>query len=236
MVNEKLLEALAPITVVCGHYGVGKSNFSVNLAIDLAEAGYDTTLIDLDIVNPYFRSVEQRTLLESHGVRVIASVYAEAGTSLDLPAITGAIMPALRMSHEGAYVIIDAGGDDVGATALGRFAPEIKAHDNAVIYVLNRFRNLVSDPADALENMREIELASHLNVTALASNAHMKYETTPDVVEEGIEYSKEMCRLTGLPLVSVTVPYASSAEYSIDSLLAYPVKMYIRNPWEEMPE
>ena len=236
MVPEKLASALRPVTVVCGHYGVGKTNLSVNLALDLAERGSEVTLIDLDIVNPYFRATEQRKLLEEHGVRVIAPVFSEAGTSLDVPSLTGAIGPAIRLAHEGAYVIVDAGGDDAGATALGRFARDIDGTDSAVIYVLNCFRNLVSEPHEALENLREVEQASHLKATALVSNAHMKTETDADTVSRGIAYANEVSRLSALELVGVTVPAGTSVDYGVDSTLAYPVKMYIRNPWEDMPE
>ena len=103
-----------PLTVVVGHYGAGKTNFAVNLAIDLAEAGYAVSVIDLDVVNPYFRASEQRAVLEAHGVRLVAPVFAEAGTSLDVPSLTGQIAPAMQGAGEGSFVIVDAGGD-VGA-------------------------------------------------------------------------------------------------------------------------
>ena len=81
---------LAPVTVVTGHYGVGKTNFALNLALDAAAAGYRVTLADMDVVNPYFRSNEYRDLLEEAGVRLIAPVFGHAGTSLAAPAAPGA--------------------------------------------------------------------------------------------------------------------------------------------------
>ena len=108
-----LESALAPITIVAGHYGAGKTNFSVNLALDLVEAGREVTLVDLDIVNPYFRASEQRALLESAGAHLVAPVFSEAGTSLDVPSLTGAIMPTLEDASEEHPVIVDLGGDDI---------------------------------------------------------------------------------------------------------------------------
>lgn len=229
MVPDELMHSLRPVTVVVGHYGVGKTNFCINLAIDAAEAGLDVTLIDLDIVNPYFRASEQRTVLEQHGVRLVAPVFAEAGSSLDVPSLTGGIAPAIEAAGEGQLVLIDAGGDDVGATALGRFARYVKAHDYAMLYVANRFRNLVADPRDALENMREIEAASHLQVTALASNAHLKQLTTPETVIEGLEYAQELSQLSGLRVVCVTAPQNVQIT-ELDKL--YPVHGYVKSPWE----
>ena len=226
---QSLQDALRPVTVVVGHYGTGKTNFCMNLAIDAAAAGKAVTVIDLDVVNPYFRASEQRELLESHGIRLVAPVYAERGTSLDVPSLTGKITPAIQAAGEGDLVIIDAGGDDVGATALGRFARVIQQKDHAVLYVANRFRNLVQDFDDAVENLREIEAASRLAVTAMVNNSHLKSATTPATVEQGMEYAEELCTLTNTPLVCTTVP-VNISEMAGETL--YPIRCFIKNPWE----
>ena len=228
-IPSTLSGALRPITVVVGHYGAGKTNFSVNLAIDLAKSGKNVSLIDLDVVNPYFRASEQRALLEEHGIGLIAPVFSEAGTSLDVPSLTGRISPAIRDAGDNSRVIVDAGGDDVGATALGRFARDIARHEYAMLYVANRFRNLVQDPQDALENLREIELASHLKVTAIVNNSHLKDATTSQSIESGREYADELAQLAGLPLVGTTVPPKLGLQDSGDSYTVHP---FVRNPWE----
>ena len=229
MIPKTLMEALQPITVVVGHYGAGKTNFSVNLAVDLAQAGRDVTLIDLDIVNPYFRATEQRVLLEQRGVGLVAPVFSEAGTSLDVPSLTGRITPAIQDAREDAYVVIDAGGDDVGATALGRFSRDIVARGYAMLYVANRFRNLVQDPADALQNLREIEVASRLRATALVNNSHLKGDTTAQVVESGIAYASDLSQLAELPVACTTVPQGLDAQGHDDW---YPVEPFVKSPWE----
>ena len=224
-----LRDALRPITVVVGHYGAGKTNFSVNLAIDLAAEGAQVTVIDLDVVNPYFRATEQRALLEGHGIGLVAPMFSEAGTSLDVPSLTGRITPTIQDADEGSYVIVDAGGDDVGATALGRFARSIAARDYAMLYVANRFRNLVQDSVDALENLREIEFASHLQATAIVNNSHLKDATTPSAIEQGVEYAEALAELSQLPLVCTTVP----SKAPVSRLhAAYVVESYVKNPWE----
>ena len=269
------------MTVVCGHYGVGKTNLSINLALDAAAAGAKVTLVDLDVVNPYFRSTEYRALLEEAGVRVIAPVFAEAGTSLDVPSLTGAIVPAVEAAYaalqertageagaaeragaaadgdphdadgdghaptagapadlSGTVVIVDAGGDDAGATALGRFAHAIEAGPYEMLYVVNRSRSLAHDPVDAVRILREVEGASHLRATAVASNAHLKDETDAGVVEAGAEFASEVAGAAGLPLAFVTVPESLlRRENEAFAQLAegqnlYPVRVHVKTPWE----
>lgn len=233
-----LLAALEPVTVVCGHYGVGKTNFSVNLALDAAAAGMRVTLIDMDIVNPYFRATEQRSVLEAGGVRVIAPVMAEKGTALDLPNLTGAVAPAITDARAGDLTLIDLGGDDVGAAALGRFSLQVAARPYAMLLVVNRHRNLIQDPTDAVENLRQIEAATRLRATAVVDNAHLKGLTDAAALADPAGYASAVCDLTGLPLVAKTCPeLLQGANESVvralgDPALTYPLRLYVKNPWE----
>lgn len=215
--------------MIVGHYGAGKTNFAVNVAVDLAGEGCQVAVVDLDVVNPYFRASEQRKVLEEHGVRLIAPVFSEAGTSLDVPSLTGAIAPAIQSVSDDAYVIIDAGGDDVGATALGRFATLIKQREYAMLYVANRFRNLVQNPADALENLREIEMASHLQATAIANNSHLKEATTAETIEMGRAYATELSAIMNLPIACTTIPKNIDTP-SFEG--KYEIAALVRTPWE----
>lgn len=229
---------MRPVTVVCGHYGSGKTNLSINLAMDLSCDGRSVSLIDLDIVNPYFRASEQRGLLEKAGVRLIAPVFSEAKTGLDVPSLTGAIAPALQDADEENVVIVDLGGDDVGAASLGRFSSTVSQKDHCMLYVLNRHRNLMADPAEAVGNLREIEAATRLSATGLVDNAHMKDETDQDVIMDAFGYAQGIGKDTDLPLVGKTVPkeLVSKGCLDIDALgiasMIYPVEIYVKNPWE----
>ncbi len=233
-----LQNALAPITIIAGHYGVGKTNFAINLAIDCAEAGEQVTLIDLDIVNPYFRASEQRKELEHAGVKLIAPVFAESGSSLDVPSLTGAIAPALEAGGANARVIIDLGGDDVGAGSLGRFSHIVDSREYALLYIINRHRNLMQDSASAVENLREIEAATRLKASAIVDNAHMKELTDSEALADADGYAQAVCEATGLPLVAKTVPITlvegnlQSIADAIGISLAYSIRLYVKNPWE----
>lgn len=239
-VPDTLKQALAPVTVVAGHYGAGKTNLCVNLAIDEARGGKNVCLIDLDVVNPYFRATEQRDVLEAAGVRLISPVFAEAGSSLDVPSLRGTIVPALEWAHADPdnLVIVDAGGDDVGATALGRFSRFIDQGPYALLYVVNDRRNLTQHADEALEILAEIEQACRLSATAVVSNAHLKAETTRQIEREGADFAREVARRRGVPFAgftdSVEVPACDDGEtFDADTArLVYPVTVYVKSPWE----
>jgi hypothetical protein len=221
-------------TLVTGHYGCGKTNLSINLALDLARRGEAVTLVDLDVVNPYFRSSDSAALLAAHGVRLISPTF--AGTTLDTPSLPAEVYSAF--STPGA-VIFDVGGDDAGATALGRFSGEIGAIDYDLLYVVNRYRNLTATPEQAADLLAEIEGAAHLTATGVVNNSHLKAETTVATVLDSLGYAREAAALLGLPLVCTTVPARLAGELSREpgdaSFVenAYPVEVYVRTPWEE---
>ena len=232
----------APVLVVTGHYGVGKTNLSLNLALDAAARGLEVTVVDLDVVNPFFRSSDYRVLLDEAGVRTIAPVF--AGTNLDGPSLSGTILPAIEQARagEGRLLIVDAGGDDVGATALGRFAKTVAAGPYEMLYVVNRSRNLTQEPAEAVEVLREIEAKSHLAATAVANNTHLQEDTDEAVVAAGIPFAQEVARLAGLPLAFTTVPAETVAQDADRQFprfgrdggagAPYPVRVYVRTPWQ----
>ena len=230
--------ALRGVIIVAGHYGVGKTNLALNLCLDAAKAGAKVTCVDLDIVNPYFRSSDYSSLLVDAGVELIAPLF--AGTSLDSPGLSGKIIAALEETRtdENRLLIIDAGGDDAGVTALGRFARFVNGGPYAFIYVVNAYRNLTQTPEEAASLLAEIETASHLRATAVINNSHLKAETTAEIIADSASFGKDVAELLHLPLLAQTVPTAldlptraGCAEES-DPVDRYPVKVYVTAPWE----
>ena len=190
------------ITLLCGHYGSGKTNVAVNKALDLRKQEKRVAIADLDIVNPYYRSADSRDELEAAGVRVIVSEY--ANTNLDAPALPQEIYSITddRTQH----VIIDVGGDERGALALGRIAPAIREENDYEMYlVVNHFRPLTRTPEEIRGVMKEIEDACGIQFTGIIHNSNLGAETDADIVRSSQKFARETAQITGLPVVLTTV-------------------------------
>ena len=185
------------IVLLSGHYGSGKTNIAVNLALRLRQARARVAIADIDIVNPYFRTRDSRSELEAAGIRLIASEF--ASSNVDLPALPQDVYAIT--DDRSLSAVIDVGGDDRGALALGRWRDAILAEDNyEMLLVVNRFRPLTRDAASAIEVMREIEAAAGMRFTAVVNNSNLGEETTAQDVLGSMAYAREICAQTGLPL------------------------------------
>ena len=213
------------VTVVCGHYGVGKTNLSMNLALDLARQGEEVTLIDMDVVNPYFRSADYSELLEREGVKVIGPNF--VNTNLDTPSLPACVPTVLS---EGKRVIVDVGGDDAGATALGVYSQMLRDADPDVLYVVNRYRSQTTTPEEAVQILSEIERTARIKATGIVNNSHLKQCTDADTVLESEGFAEEVCRMTGLPLRFTAVPRGVALLNKIGNI--YPVDALVKAPWE----
>lgn len=223
------LAPLAPITVVTGHYGTGKTNFSLNLALHAKSAGQNVTVMDVDIVNPYFRSSDYTQMLEAEGIRVVAPVFAQS--MLDTPSLPGAMNVAIETASAENPLIIDMGGDDEGAKAMGRFAPRIKANAEpyVMLYVVNERRE-IETPEETAVMLREIEDRCKLQATGVVNNTHLSEETTLSIVEASVPFAEETARLLDLPVVCTTVPAAEAEQANVPN--PFPVVRHVRMPWE----
>ena len=196
-----LTECIKKFTVVTGHYGCGKTNLSINLAIEAAKAGEKVTIVDMDLVNPYFRTSDYRPLLEANGIEVITPVF--GATNLDIPSLPASMYSIF--DREG-RVIVDVGGDDAGSTVLGRFRPQLANTDYDMLYVINRFRSMTVTAEETVGILREIEGVSGLKATKLVNNSHLMNETTGTEISKGLEYAGKVSELTGLEIVANVVP------------------------------
>ena len=190
------------IVLLSGHYGSGKTNIALNLAFHLKKTHERVAIADVDIVNPYFRTSDSRKDLADAGIRLICSEF--AGSNVDLPALPASIYAVTADPSQAA--IIDVGGDDRGALALGRLRDQILEENNyEMLLVINRFRPLTKTAQLTVEVMREIELAGGIPFTAIVNNSNLGPETSAQDVLDSMEYANEVCRLTGLPLKMTTV-------------------------------
>ena len=218
------------LTLFAGHYGSGKTNIAVNYALKLAAEGKDVVIADLDIVNPYFRTKDSEAVLNNAGVKLISPQF--ANSNVDLPALPA---EAYRLVEDKSiYGIMDIGGDDRGAYALGRFVPFIKEENNyRMIFVANCYRPLTRTPEDAIEVMREIEAACGLQFTDIINNSNLGSETTPETLLDSLPYMEKLSKLSGLPI------FAHGAENSVaaqlDGKLAPVISMKLQEKYFDLP-
>lgn len=219
------------MTLICGHYGVGKTNLSINLAIECAREGKDVILVDLDIVNPYFRTSDYASILKENGVEVIGPTF--ANTNADTPSLPAEMGNVL--ADDSKWVIVDVGGDDAGATALGRFRSVIESRDYDMFYVINRYRSLTTEPDEAAEILREIEKACGLKATGVINNSHLKQLTDEDTVNGSVRFAETTCELLGVPLICTTAPKQVAITLNKNRNI-HPLDVYVTTPWEEERE
>ena len=185
------------LTLFAGHYGSGKTNIAVNYALSLAKEGKKVCIADLDIVNPYFRTKDSEKELAEAGISLVSPRY--ANSNVDLPALPAESYRLVQ--DKSTYGIMDIGGDDRGAYALGRFADAIRAeNDYRMAFVLNCYRPLTSTVEDAIEIMREIEAAAGLKFTCIVNNSNLGPETTAETVRESVEFAEQLSCKTGLEI------------------------------------
>ncbi len=185
------------LTLFARHYGSGKTNIAVNYAMLLAAEGKQVCIADLDIVNPYFRTKDSERELTERGIHLISPRF--ANSNVDLPALPAESYRLVQ--DKSCYGVMDIGGDDRGAYALGRFAGAIKAEGNyRMAFVVSKYRPLTSTVEDTVEIMREIEAAAGLKFTCIVNNSNIGKETTREDVLDSLDFIGELCRVTGLPL------------------------------------
>jgi len=221
---------LGGIVVVTGNYGSGKTEVSVNLAVAQKTSGLEVRLADLDLVNPYFRSREARHQLRDLGIEVI--LPQEQYMAADLPILVPEVSGAIR--EQAATVILDAGGDDVGATVLAALADRLKGANVTMLQVVNPFRPFTDSIAACEKIKTEIENASKMKMTSVVGNANLIDDTRPEHIYEGYDFALEYSRHCGLELAFITVPETLVPEIDA-SRFACPVltiKRQLVPPWK----
>ena len=189
------------VTLFCGHYGSGKTNIAVSYALWLKARHRRVTVADLDIVNPYFRTKDSLPLFRAMEIGLIASPY--ANSNLDIPALPQEMYAVT--DDKDLFAVLDVGGDDRGALALGRLVPALKEEGNyEMLAVINRYRPLTQTVEDTTEVLREIEAAAGMAFTGLVNNSNLGAETTAETVLASLEYAEGVAAAMGVPLVMTT--------------------------------
>lgn len=216
------------ITIVTGHYGSGKTNLSVNLALEIAKTGKKITVVDLDIVNPYFRTADFETLFSENNIEFVKPMY--ANSNLDIPAIS---FDLERIARDDGYLIIDVGGDDAGAIALGRYAEAFQPFIDQIemVYVVNCFRYLTRTSEEAIELLTEIEIAARLKHTAIVNNSNLGGETTSDDINSSMKFAEKISQDSGLPLLFTA--YYKGIDGVNPTIKTKPIEIFVKPIWEQ---
>lgn len=213
------------ITVISGHYGSGKTNISINLAFELSKLG-NVAIFDLDIVNPYFRTSDFTDQMKDAGIDVVSTIF--ANTNLDTPAVTGMFNNIYSGKYD--YVIVDVGGDDSGAFALGQYAEGIaRTGDWDHLYVVNFSRNLSSTIDDNIEMMYQIEAAGKLPYTGIINNTNIGNETDNSVVENSFPKLVELSKRSNIPLIFTSV--TDGIEVSGSPTELFKIQIHTKKYW-----
>lgn len=218
------------IRVFAGHFGSGKTEIALNYALKLNAEGKNVSIADLDIVNPYFCTRDEKMLLEGMGIRVVATPKeysnAELGT---VPLNTKSVF-----DDKNSEVVVDVGGDDQGSIALGQYKRYFNMEDYDMYFVINTLRPLTSDADSIIDYLKQVELASRLKVKYLINNSNLSYETQISHIIEGQKIIKEVSVKTGLP-----IKYTAIREDLVDKLTEsvegeiLPLHMYMQPPWRD---
>jgi len=217
------------IRVIIGHYGSGKTEFAVNYAMKLAAANKKTAIIDLDIVNPYFRSREKEEMFIEKGIEITSSILGNKGR-IDMPALDPANLKPLQNKEYD--VIIDVGGDHVGAKVLARYKKYLSIEETEFMFVVNAYRPDTSTFEKVIAQIKEIENEIGGNITSLVNNTHMLHNTVVEDIEVGNKLVKEIANELNIP-IKYTVCKANlcnAIPKDVEGEI-FPIEIYMREDW-----
>lgn len=216
------------ITIFAGHFGSGKTNLAVNYAFQLKKIYDKVAIADLDIVNPYFRTKDSEGKLMAAGIRLITSEY--ANTNAEMPSIPAAVNAVFDNSD--LYSVMDVGGDDRGALALGRYSSLLNSRDDhEMLMVINKYRPLSRDAKSVEQIRKEIEHASHVRFHALVNNSNLGKETSAPDILSSLRYAEEVSQLTGLPIKFTAVREDLFPELQDKVQNLMPIIIYEKQQW-----
>ena len=222
------------LVVIVGNYGSGKTEVSINLAVNRKRAGLDVGIADLDLVNPYFRTREARITLTDLGIKVI--LPPEQYLHADLPVLSPTIAGMIRDS--GDLMILDVGGDDAGARVLSALADAFSGKRMHMLQVVNPLRPQTSTVSGCVTMRKEIEKAAQLTITGLIGNANLIDETSAEDIYSGYEFVQTVSQESGLPLEFITVSQEllPAIDMSRFACAVLPIARQLVPPWLKVSE
>ena len=222
---------MSELIVLAGCYGSGKTSLGLNLSLKRKAEGRQVIAVDLDVINPYFRMTDGAEILKASGVECLFSEF--VNTNVDLPQHFPKLRTLFSEPPENASVIVDLGGDDTGAVALGQYAAMLKSNNAKCWLVLNKYRPFVTNIADARESVASIEAVSRLPFTGIVANPNLSAETTAETILSTVDYYLEMSKVLGIPVEFTPVVEELACE--IEGKLPWPVlpiRRFLKPGWE----
>lgn len=227
-----------PITILVGHHGSGKTEIAVNLAFLWQSLGKEVTIVDLDVIKPYFRSRQLREDFKARVIRLIAptaeKVYADI--PILMPEARGVLEKSMRADEK---AVLDVGGDDLGARALGSVSSILDKSKAHLFFVINTRRPFAENEEGILKKIEDVETAAKMKITGLVSNSHLMDETVLKDVIEGIELSKKVSKATSIPLMFCAIINHLGAEIfrtgGVD-IPMLPIERHILPPFASPPQ
>jgi hypothetical protein len=224
-----LLQKPRRINIFTGAFGSGKTELALNYAVKLLETGKKVTAVDLDLINPYFRIRSVREALETRGINVVSPRGKLAGA--DVPALPPAILGVLEDSST--YGVLDVGGDDIGAAALGRFRNNLVEGSFNLYFVVNTCRLHTRDVPGILSVMNRVEKASRLQINALISNPNLGPETVPETILEGHRLVLEAAHQLKLPVAFLGVRRNLANRLENQEVPVFSLDLMLKLPWQD---
>lgn len=229
------VDLLSGLTILIGGFGSGKTEIALSSCFALVARGCGVTLVDIDLVKPLFRARGARRPLLEQGVRTISSMADMENA--DMPALSPEVEGAMASASVSSRTIVDVGGDETGATALGRFRHTISATGYDMVMVVNPYRPFTRDISSVAELIRAIGLRSRLEVTGIISNPNLGSETEARDIREGHELVRRMSEAVGLPIRFIAIWEELLARRDVvdeacrAGMPVFPVQRYMLPPW-----
>ena len=217
------------IKILVGHYGSGKTEIALNLALEMKNHFDQVALVDLDIVNPFFRSAEQGDVLKQAGIKLLAPTFALTG--LDIPALPAEIQMVFANSE--IHTVFDVGGDDAGALALGKYKREFEEAGYELIYVVNPFRPRSDSVQAVVDMMNRVAQSARLVPSGLINNANLGGYTTREQLQQGLDFLKEVSRATGVPLIACSGQEQALDGFDAQGIPKFFIRRYLKPEWME---
>ena len=217
------------IKIFVGGFGSGKTEIAINYSIYYKKKHNQVAIVDLDIVNPYFRTREARDVLNLKGIKVISPegemVYA------DLPLISPETKGLIQ--NPDYHLILDVGGDDVGTVVLGNFKSFIKDLDYEMLLVVNSYRPFTQSVPQIEQMVHEIENSSRLKISGIVSNPNLSGQTDEKIIKQGHTLIKKASQKLNLPIKFICIDKQFSQKIKKENFeeSIFYIKRYMHLPW-----